>query len=54
MAFIYEDILSPLSQFTNILQQIIHVPGVRDAILKATLKTGLPENHEVAFIFIYL
>lgn len=39
---------------TSILQEIIHAVGVRDAILKATQKTRLSENHEVAFIFIYL
>lgn len=55
MIFIYEDVPSPLKRFqTSILQQIIHMPGVRDTILKATQKTRLSENHEVAFIFIYL
>lgn len=52
---IYGDAASPLNWFTtSILQDTIHAVDVRDAILKATQKTRLSENHEVAFIFVYL
>ena len=55
MITIYEHVPPPLNQRTNKHSaEIIHDAAVRDAILEATQKTRLSENHEVAFMFIYL
>lgn len=55
MITIYEHVPPPLNQRTNKHSaEIIHDAAVRDAILEATQKARLSENHEVAFMFIYL